>query len=1163
MTGFFSQAGFGGPPGGGSVESKALRQIDSRTKSFANKDFVKNIAWLNQSVDTLSAYTQKLQKGVDAANQNALEQILSFAADLFVLFGGGEPTGIDLGDLKYVIQGIGALLGINPDTPFPLNLFDAAWNLFGTYVVPLEQFTDVVFDAITAWAEDFGLSPELIESIQDLKDAIEALGTTFSDFFNSLHDLLSIFGTNFPVLGEFWDALVDLLTGVDISGLKPVISMLADLGIPFIQALTAIVNAGNAFLTPFSKISGSQIATLGDNVVPPASNNTTIWTVGIDTTNTWAYDSTQEAFTTLGTGTSKQVDTQGISPCNPGAEFVTAAKIRWSGIPSSANGFGYQIIWYLNQTEVSRTSVNIPSGHGSSSAGTSFVQMANNSIIVPQNVNGFKVAGYVNGTITSGQVWIKDISVRIAGKISKGIIDGIEDFLTGLSPINARNLFGLLPANIFSAIPISALGDHQPNLWPLGMFPNANVIDGKGIWTFDDTVKRTEDGTGSVRVVADGTPKALRGIETPVMPKQTIRPSVFVHWDEYLGSGAPIQLHLALYKQTSVDENLNPVYTFQGYHVVDSFTPGSSSGGWVELSGEYTIPDTDVDMVKGRLYIGPQALGGTIHFDDASARQIRKMLQEWVEGLPEVIQDTFARWQLTVDTIVNAIRNTNIFGYELEDIATALRNIPALNILGLLGPETIEETIQELVNAAVGGLVGLPGVGASLADLFNMLQQISSWATQGRWSWELWGRRDNTPIDSGLIPSSTSNFKINYINTTLACTQANSLIAAIRVEQSAPLGVVSWLGYGSAGITAFYVNIWKINKTTAARERVHHSADVKSILHPGSTDADIGWNFYFLPEPLERNAEDELFFELVPVGGTHYVRGVDTEDTIPDHPYALTKGLAATRNNTTNPDNPPASISLASWTTSSKVPWIETAIDVVSGNNNYDPVILEFEDTVTIPIPSWVNYVDVIPCSEGGDGDNGATLNFNGRPGTPAKIVATTYIRETHFTGDATLTFNKESGVASFTVGAHSISSPKGTNGSGQVFGGSTTGKGAGPFTYKGQVYLHESGDQKVSGRAGTNPGGGGAGGNGLLIPQSGGNGGKAKGWAKFRQSPVEDEGDIFDTIPPSAPDIEVVEVSFSSITVELDSPDPDVAGYDIFVDGIQVNDQLIPEEDE
>ena len=94
MTGMF------GGPASPSIEAKGLRRIDSREQPFVNKDFVRNISWLNNSVDTLAGYTEQLQKGVDAANQNFIEQIQAFIADLFIIFAGGEPTGIDFGDLK-------------------------------------------------------------------------------------------------------------------------------------------------------------------------------------------------------------------------------------------------------------------------------------------------------------------------------------------------------------------------------------------------------------------------------------------------------------------------------------------------------------------------------------------------------------------------------------------------------------------------------------------------------------------------------------------------------------------------------------------------------------------------------------------------------------------------------------------------------------------------------------------------------------------------------------------------------------------------------------------------------------------------------------------------------------------------------------------------------
>ena len=57
--------GFGGfsPP---SQDTGALKAISSKDYAFANKDFVKNIAYLNQATDSLAVWAQTAQSGIDA-----------------------------------------------------------------------------------------------------------------------------------------------------------------------------------------------------------------------------------------------------------------------------------------------------------------------------------------------------------------------------------------------------------------------------------------------------------------------------------------------------------------------------------------------------------------------------------------------------------------------------------------------------------------------------------------------------------------------------------------------------------------------------------------------------------------------------------------------------------------------------------------------------------------------------------------------------------------------------------------------------------------------------------------------------------------------------------------------------------------------------------------
>lgn len=659
MTSFLTagMAGIGaaGPP---STDTRALQDINSQNKTFANKDFVKNIAWLNNSVDMLSMWSQKLQSGVDQANQNALEQVQGIYADLFVMFAGLEPTGIDVGDLKYVLQGLGALLGINPDTPFPVNLFEAAWHLFSQYIIPTDQFTDVIFDAIEAWAVDFGLSPEFMTSLGQLRDSFETLsasiGTSMEDLFTALSKLLSAFMPSLDSLGPIWDGLSTLIDGIDTSALKPVIQLLADLGVPFINALTAIVNAGNSFLTPLSFISGSQIATLGTNVAPPVGTNTTQWSVGAAgaQATAWVWDATENAFTTTGNGVYKEIHTQTTYKANPGQKFTIKGSLKWTGIPSGANDFGIQLQWYMDANPVSVSNCDIPAGHGSTGAWAASINAVD--VVVPQNVNGFKIAARVGTGITSGTVWAKDISAQLQGGISTGMIDGLESllsgflpldffnglggmanptptdlfgyfesFLTGDSPLDLGNAFGLLGAQHIPLISLSAVSNTAQNFLVNPSFDNANSIFGGGVWFWDELVGAAQP--GSVYTDAAGIVRELVSNRIDVAQGQTANISIKSKWDGLVYAGTqPIKVDVNGY----LGNNMTPVRID---NLAGPTTPAAVQD-WTTLGGTYPIP-AGIDNVRIRLYVSDFATAGRIRFDDGSYTLSNLLPQNFVSGL--------------------------------------------------------------------------------------------------------------------------------------------------------------------------------------------------------------------------------------------------------------------------------------------------------------------------------------------------------------------------------------------------------------------------------------------------------------------------------------------------------------------------------------------------
>ncbi|AER49428.1 minor tail subunit [Mycobacterium phage SG4] len=700
-------------------------------------------------------------------------------------------------------------------------------------------------------------------------------------------------------------------------------------------------------------------------------------------------------------------------------------------------------------------------------------------------------------------------------------------------------LRNLLPS-LLTILPIGGISNQAPNILPAPKFPEGSVGDNAD-WVVDPSHSRSGDGTGAAKVIADGTLKALRSGQNvgdffAVSEGQTITARVFVSHDDYVGTGAPIRLQLVPYidgvAQAPVDLN--------------AYAPQDANLAWPgkELSGEYRVP-AGVTGVQTRFVVTEDAAAGTFWWDDAEVKQTGVIQQSWVEGLPEILQTLLARVQLTIDTVVSAIRGgVQTVENTLEDLFDALRNISPESIAGMLGPENLRETIENIVNSIVGGLVGLPGIGAGIADLFNVLQEIASRASLGLFSWDILGIRTNKPVDSGLLPSERSNFPLSNVTTWLEATQSNSLIGVDLIEESMPLGVVSWIGYGLSGITEFYVNIWKVDLASGDWTLVHHSPNIVGLL--GGTAAPGEFISYELDDPVPVVASEAYAYELVPVGGTHYVRGRVAD--LPNHPTSQIVSLAATRNNT-SPDSPPSSIAKASVTRSGDVPWVSIAVDTGSGGDHHDPLKVYLGTAATVfPVPNWVNYIDPVAVGAGGGGAQGWALGINGQAGQPGKFNATTWVRGEHFGDNAIITLDPGAGgvggpgdgaaggnttLSISTPGGdtYSVVAEGGAAGTAEGFLSKPVGRGPGTFTFNGQDYVG-GGDQKVMGGHGAPAGGAGNGGKGSLAAfQSGGNGAPGGGWVFFRPDPLPDPDP--DLTPPTPPTlVELVDSTFSTITI-------------------------------
>ncbi|AXF51523.1 minor tail protein [Mycobacterium phage Constella] len=513
--------------------------------------------------------------------------------------------------------------------------------------------------------------------------------------------------------------------------------------------------------------------------------------------------------------------------------------------------------------------------------------------------------------------------------------------------------------------------------------------------------------------------------------------------------------------------------------------------------------------------------------------------------LADLIETIAARIDTIIDTIVQALTGAATIGNTLADLARALLEVPARNIQGILGSLNLGDDAQAILDFFIGGFVNQQGSGASLADAFNIAREIGSGSFLGKLAAEILGIRNNKPADGGLLPSERSNFDLSAVTTWHAATQSASLIGLDYIEQDMPLGVVSWIGYGTSGLTALYVNIWKVDLNSGDFTLVHHSPNIVGLL---TATADPGeYVSYELDEPFNIFAKEIYAYEIVPVGGTHNVRG-RTSNT-PYRPSTAIVAHAATRNNTTSPNDPPETIAKASVTRSLNVPWVGIAVDTGSGEGHHDDDLRYIGGDVSFPIPNWANFIDVIGVGGGGGGRAGLTFGLYGEAGGPGRWNATTWARGTHFTGTSTsITIDvgaagiggpgvgDRGGNTVVSIPGYSMTAIGGEPGDAvrPVTSGKPVGRGPGTFNYNGIAAVGGV-NQNSYGGQGVAPGGAGNGGNYVSF-QPGGNGAPGGAWIRFRQDPLPGEevvGGDGDTTPPAIDDLDVaVETTINTITI-------------------------------
>ncbi len=304
--------------------------------------------------------------------------------------------------------------------------------------------------------------------------------------------------------------------------------------------------------------------------------------------------------------------------------------------------------------------------------------------------------------------------------------------LTAILSAAADFLRGFLPSQLAS-IDIGVLTNQRRNLLIAGDFGTLASIEDNAKWTFDSTVTRTADGTGSARTIANGAVRALRSkYPVAVAAGQSFKLFTYVKCASIVVSGAAFHLDLVRY---SGDPSKPNELVELGVDRLVSVSTGSGSHDWALLEDAFTVAEDGTTCVRARLVVDSNVTSGTVWFDDAELETTGFLLLDW---MPEALQKFLAIF--------------NVFGSggTIEQMQTAwqklltLLHIPVNDDLFSLTPAQVWQNVAEFLINPLGFFANL--IGGVLPD-----------SQKPQWLSDLTDALSNAASDANDIGTGISN----------------------------------------------------------------------------------------------------------------------------------------------------------------------------------------------------------------------------------------------------------------------------------------------------------------------------------------------------------------------------------------------------------------------
>ena len=329
--------------------------------------------------------------------------------------------------------------------------------------------------------------------------------------------------------------------------------------------------------------------------------------------------------------------------------------------------------------------------------------------------------GTVEGVVKDGLTDIVSFFEGLGTDVEKGVSADesiAQMFVTaGVTDITAfiKWLLGL-----FKVLNVGALSSNAPNQMINPTFTADAIYGSPDDWSVDMTSSRTNDGSGSGLVIADGLPHALITGATPsdIIPVgqgQNFPVSIYLsHSGAAVNPGGPtVILWLYPYNGTTP---LAPVQ-------LDSYTPAVADLPWPgqQLTGTYEVPP-GVDGVQAGPAMTTLATQGVYRFDDGSATQASDM--SVVPNLIDTLQTMDNSQRALMDGIASVAQGFPIVGAEISDVIHAFENFIPANISGSTGEPTLQGDIQSFINHMFGAATNQavdPNGTTTLAQLYTAM----------------------------------------------------------------------------------------------------------------------------------------------------------------------------------------------------------------------------------------------------------------------------------------------------------------------------------------------------------------------------------------------------------------------------------------------------------